>query len=182
MLFVSKIKDLRLVKKPADRIIDGASRQVVILHGERVEFVGGRYKTDDPEIINWLKSHPEYGRTFSSIDDSEAKKIDELNSQLRILGGARATVDVEPKEDRTDTSSVKGDDIKKYVDERISEAMSSILSEIQTLKSAQSTPRILIKPRSWTCPVPGCGLKFTSGPALGAHKKQAHPELFGGQK
>lgn len=65
MLFVSKIKDFRIIRRPADRIMD-EQRRPIVLKGERVEFNNWRFNTDDPDLIEWLINHPEYGITFTS--------------------------------------------------------------------------------------------------------------------
>jgi len=65
MLFVSRIRDLRLIRRPSDRIMD-EQRNPIILRGERVEFSNFRYTTEDEGLIEWLVNHPLYGNTFTS--------------------------------------------------------------------------------------------------------------------
>lgn len=187
MLFVSKIRDLRLIKKPADRIIDGTSRQVVILRGERAEFVGGRYKTIDPDMIDWLKHHQYYGKMFTSIDDNEASKIEKLNEQIRMIQGAQGVEAAAAKADiAAKTPLVSKEEILEAVDAKINAAMADILGAIKDLQQQQAPAPMdeIIEDRpkrKFTCPAPGCGEVFVSGIEVGKHKKEKHPELYGGK-
>ena len=65
MLFVSKIRDLRLIKRPADRTMDKYGN-ASFTPGELVEFSNFRYVTGNEETIEWLLKHPDYGRVFTS--------------------------------------------------------------------------------------------------------------------
>jgi hypothetical protein len=75
MLFVSKIRDLRLIRRPADRVMD-EQRRPIILKGERVEFANWRFSTEDPDLIDWLTHHREYGVTFTS-DKMKDKAVEQ---------------------------------------------------------------------------------------------------------
>ena len=65
MLFVSKMRDLRLIKRPADRTTDKYGN-ASFTQGERVEFSNFRYATSNEETIEWLLNHPDYGKVFTS--------------------------------------------------------------------------------------------------------------------
>ena len=92
MLFVSKIRDLRLIKKPASKVID-ANGQPYYTSGERVEFSNFRYSTTDPVLIEWLCNHQMYGNTFTSdkMKDKGTKQA-KLNNDYDAIQLARSTV------------------------------------------------------------------------------------------
>lgn len=179
MLFVSKYKNLRLIKKPNDRVIDD-QRRVIQVRGEIAEFTGGRYTTNDPEMIDWLLHHPMRGNSFVVLEDNEIKKIEEYNSQVRMTAGANATVDSNtPTTLVHEVTKVQDEEkLKSWVKDEISTAMKDILVAIKGLQEqSQVIPLEPRKKRLFTCPVEGCGETFTSGIAVGAHKKEKHPDL-----
>ena len=89
MLFVSKIKDQRIIRRPMDRIMD-EQRRPIILKGERVEFNNWRFDTEDPDLIEWLLNHNEYGVTFTS-DKRDDKAVVQPKKQIFLDTDDEAT-------------------------------------------------------------------------------------------
>lgn len=82
MLFVSKIRNLRLIKRPSDRVKDEASGNFVYNKGERVEFDNWRYSTNNQDLVNWLCGHSLYGREFTSDKVQDSGVDPEIRAKL----------------------------------------------------------------------------------------------------
>lgn len=178
MLFVSKIRELRLIRKPADRMMDEFRRPIAI-RGERVEFENFRYKTEDPDLIEWLVNHPYYGIEFTSDkkDDRGIKKP-ELDRELladtddvqpikkvrppvpEMIQGSMATSKtvVVPKTE----PALTREEVSLLIKDGVNEA----LKDMKDMFVAMTTPK---PKRTFACKE--CGLEFGSGVQLGAHKK-----------
>lgn len=70
MVFLSKIQELRLVMKPKFVVKDPAYG-VQVHPGRAIEFFNGRYETNDPEEINFIKNSTEYGSKITSIEKGD---------------------------------------------------------------------------------------------------------------
>lgn len=62
--FVSPTNELRLVKKPTRRKPIGEGGDFINVPGESVTFREGQLVVSSPELLSWLRDHPEYGRLF----------------------------------------------------------------------------------------------------------------------
>ena len=94
MRFISRASELRLIRKPSDRIMD-EQRRPIILRGQRAEFANHRFSTNDPDLIEWLLNHPEYGLSFTS-DQPDVKVV----AVPPITTGPETTDDLYAKEIR----------------------------------------------------------------------------------
>lgn len=195
MLFVSKIRDLRLIRRPADRIMD-EQRRPIILKGERVEFSNFRYQTNDEDVIEWLCSHPLYGKEFTS-DKKKDKPVpqdryvgpetdDEIRAQYNqmlakmkkkgqkkvpLIRGAMATASPGPQpsltiaEEKPATPALTEEKVAEMIETKVSSAMEKVLEAIKGMQPPAK--------RSFHCS--DCGQEFRSGIEVGKHKKEAHP-------
>jgi hypothetical protein len=64
----------------------GVAVPVPIITGKSIDFNGGVYETSDPDEIEFLDTHAEYGQTF--WEDSSAVK---RHSQVEVQDGLRST-------------------------------------------------------------------------------------------
>lgn len=201
MKFVSKCRDLRLIRRPADRIMD-EQRRPIILRGERAEFANHQYYTNDPDMIEWLLNHPLYGLEFTSAepvpDRAVPRPITAEEAQMRynavpqMVRGAKATANVIPtkagrEESKTEaapesSSIITVDDVSKMIDEKLGSAMEQILQAVRgTPKVEDTSPKVETpspavngssSKKAFHCPI--CHLPFRSGIEVGKHKKEAH--------
>ncbi len=176
MRFVSRVKNLRLVLKPADRIIDD-NRRTIFLRGVTIEFGGGMYATDDKEVISTLLSHPLYGTEFTCADNEKRWKED--NKGVGIITGKSTTTSISTI---GNTESVSSEEPKQVVDideliaEKVSVEMSKHFNEIKELIStAISKTEPVVDKKVFHCPI--CQEPFSNGFEVGKHKRENHPEI-----
>lgn len=190
MLFVSKRKNFRIVLKPASHVIDAYGQKVAI-PGTTVEFVRGRYETDDPEIIDKLLKNRFRGSQFIVADpDCEVEKWLEEHPQYKhegpqVITGGISTVNTQnPPPIVAATHSVlrestksSPNDMEGYIESKINEKLSPLFDRLNIITSLLEENTQKPK-KTFTCPVPGCGQVFRSGMEVGEHKRTAHPEMF----
>ena len=73
--FTSKYKNLRITIEPDDtEFVKGKTK---IIPGKHIVFENNTFATDDKKEIEFLKSHPEFGRTIFCEDEiiEKAEKI-----------------------------------------------------------------------------------------------------------
>lgn len=184
MRFVSKRREARFVIKPTDRIID-EQRRVSIVRGKTAEFRNFRYHTDDPEIIEALLHHPEYGLSFVSAEPGEAVQkpapvIFETDDSIRdnsvkMIQGAKATVDRPMEGIPSQVAVITKDEVVQLVDEKMRSLDNKLDNLILAIRSQEDAKKISKAKKEFHCPI--CHEEFPSGVAVGVHKKKAHSEL-----
>lgn len=84
MMFLSRVKELRLVVKP--KWVEKDPLTGVVVHpGKTIEFVDGRFETNDPELVAHIKTRPEYGSKITSVEPGD------LVSAPTMIRGATGT-------------------------------------------------------------------------------------------
>ncbi len=198
MRFVSRKKELVLVIRPTEVVMD-ANRRPMIMRGEKVEFHQGVYNTDNPSLIDYLIHRKDYGINFTSEIGNDPVQIQkhslifddgaELTGPKVVAGypernrppaiqmvrGANSTVEnpVKAKEDATIVPPV-AKPIPKLV---TTEDVEAIIDKkfdafLEKLGNLAIQPQIKNSKRSYKCPM--CDEVFPSGFACGAHKKEKH--------
>lgn len=85
MLFLSKIRELRLVMRP--KWVEKDPLTGVVVHpGKTIEFFDGRYETDDPEEIEFIKKNAVYGSRITTMEAGAT-----IGSGRGVITGATAT-------------------------------------------------------------------------------------------
>lgn len=187
MLFVSKRKRFRLVLKPTTHVLDAYGQRVAI-PGLTVEFINGRYETEDPEIIKlmlnnpflnnqyivantnaeveqWIAEHPEYRHEAAQMITGGIATINAQSTPAAVTAAQSALRDA--------VSSSK--DIDSILEEKISAKLNPLLEKLSKLVADSDADNETSKAkRTFTCPVPGCGAVFRSGIELGEHKRTVH--------
>lgn len=188
MKYTSKLKDPRFVIRPSDRIIDD-QRRVVPVPGLRAEFINHFFETKDPELIKALHDHKARGREFFEIEESDEAALKEAKIQIArevtpMVVGASSTGNVgrglsqqttsaEPSV-RPDQTTALSPELINLIDNRISAALGTIIDLLK--KDEVKEEKIMAgKPtKSFKCPY--CEEIFSSGFAVGAHKKEKHSD------
>jgi hypothetical protein len=165
--FVSKKRELRIIVKPADRQYDEARRPIVI-PGERVEFRGYKFTTDNEGLIKWLRRHPLFGSAFTSNDPIPDKPTESVGESVNA-----APVKPVEKEMSFETPITK-DEINILIEQKMDALFNKIVSIVQS--QAQNTPKepSMVPKKTFKCPY--CEEVFRSGIEVGKHKKLAHPD------
>lgn len=199
MRFISKRKEFRIIIRPTEVIMD-ESRRPRVLQGERVEFKGGTFHTEDKGLIDFLLRHHLYGLQFTSEignDPVEKQKYSmvfddgaeitgpkivagfpEMNraKSVEMVRGARATVQSEPR--IVPGSIVKQVEIEKadtITTEEINALIDSKLDAfLEKIGSLVIQPKIKHSVKQFHCPI--CGEQFANGFLIGKHKKEKHSE------
>ena len=84
MLFLSKVRELRLVMRP--KWVEKDPMTGVVIHeGKAIEFFDGRYETNDPEEIEFIKKNPAFGSRITVVDAGD------LTSGKDMITGATGT-------------------------------------------------------------------------------------------
>lgn len=89
MLFVSRAKNLRVILKPQQRVIDRFG-DAIIQRGIVAEFGGGKFMTDDNEMIDLLLHHPLHKHEFVCADDEEKWRFENEKKEVEVVTGTRA--------------------------------------------------------------------------------------------
>ncbi len=196
MIFMAKARRLRVVLKPTFHILDATGQRVQI-PGKTIEFMGGRFETDDNETIAQMLNHDYCGGKkggagcqFTPVEDEQEWKEQHpeyFHAPVQMITGAMATVNSAEQplaKSATFNIPVKKTEpvinIEEIIDKRISEKFDSLSAKLDVLLNKEMEAKKLtpIKPkRTFTCPVPGCGQVFKSPFDVGAHKKLAHVSL-----
>lgn len=179
MMYISKIKDLVLIMRPRDRTMDD-SRRTIIIPGKRVEFVRGRYRTDDPEMIAWLDKHEDKGAVFAPVPEEQlevarkdaVKMVEGAMSSSNVVSGLKQGGVPAPV-----VTPVDLEEVKKLIQEQVSvsvnDALGQILDAIKKVPAPESpfTPEPPRPKKTFTCPFCKTAV-FRSGIEVGAHKKE----------
>lgn len=199
MKFIAKSRDLRIIKKPTDRMID-EQRRVIPIRGETIEFSNYQYRTDNPETIEWLLKRSGYGIDYITdeptktdkpkptietwdTDDvarEERKKEEERAKVVQMIQGARGTVN------KTDDSQIQIQQSQGLTEEKViqlisekTQSLESKLDQLLMVLTPPSKPEIegftpTPKPKKqFHCKI--CDLELPSGIAIGKHMKESHP-------
>ena len=89
--FVTKFTHFVLVKKPAHKkwINEYESEGVP---GEYVNFdKTGRFETEDPELIGWLRRHKRFNATFFEIDTVKPIEVEKPVVQKKVVAKVAAS-------------------------------------------------------------------------------------------
>lgn len=70
MIFLSKVRELRLVIKPK-WVIKDPQVGVQIHDGKSIQFMDGRYETNDPEEIEFIKGRSNFGSKITSVEEGD---------------------------------------------------------------------------------------------------------------
>lgn len=89
--FMARRRDLVLVMVPGRDAIDAQHRTYVV-PGSKVEFVQGRFTTDDLDVIEWLRVHPRFDDISDGFFEIEPE-VPEPEGELLDLAGAGAALD-----------------------------------------------------------------------------------------
>jgi hypothetical protein len=171
MDFVSRRRQLRIVIKPADRVMD-EQRRVTQIRGATAEFSNNKFSTEDPYIIEKLLTHGEYGAEFTSVQDGPGwlKEIEANRKSIVVVSGARSTTNIAggPREEaplptRPTEVVATSPDLQTIIKDEIAKAMAQIREELKPKEK-----------RVFKCKK--CDEVFPSGYDVGAHMKIAHPK------
>jgi len=199
--YVSKKRELRIILKPQDRIIDD-QRRVIPIQGLKAEFKNGEYYTDNPVIIFALSDHPLKGsREFVCCDDDKAycdskgQVIKELpkvafsSGSQAMTTGANSTVNKTADEFIAEMVAAKEADAlkaaelekakdlglsKEEVIRIIDDRLTAAIGKIAGIIEAAEVNKVK-KPKTFTCTV--CHKPYTNGVAVGKHMKEDHPDV-----
>lgn len=200
MKYISRKRELRLIMRPTDRSID-EHRRIVIHPGKKAEFMDGRFETTDPELIEWLHTHPYRGSKFDEVTPKDENVVEIARNPevakakphivVPIATGAVSTgniltppepqaepinFDVEPRT-RPNETAVVSPELVRMIDERIQAAMGTIIDLLKPeAKKEEKAVKIMAgqPTKSFKCPF--CDEVFQSGFAVGKHKKEVHTE------
>lgn len=183
MVFMAKARRLRVVLKPAFYVLD-ANGQRVQIPGKTVEFMGGRFETEDPAIIALMLKHDYFNIKFTAVEDEGEWKVSHpeyFKPPIEMVTGAIATINsvssplIDAARSHIPARNVADPviNIEEIIDKKIGEKFNALSEKLDRLLAGPAAKED--KPKKvFTCPVPGCGEVFRSGIELGAHKKDKH--------
>ncbi len=185
MIFMAKARRLRVVLKPAFYVLD-ANGQRVQIPGKTIEFMGGRFETEDPDIIALMLKHDYHNIKFSAVEDEGEWKISHpeyFQRPIDMITGAVATINVaaSPLLDAARSHIPARNipdpviNIEEIIDKKIGEKFNALSDKLDRLMSISvEKPEQVKAKKVFTCPVPGCSFIGKSGIEIGAHKKSVH--------
>ncbi len=157
VVYTSKRKYMCLwMKRPVETFHPVSGHTIMVDPGKRIDFIDGTYVTSDPEEIDFLDKHPEYGISFSR--SNVAKPSEDLISNF-TEGPAIPPINIKTAEADPDKVAevLVGQEVFKKIVEKVN----------PLLKQANEGKRV------FTCKI--CGEKFKSGFDLGKHRREKHP-------
>lgn len=188
MKFVSrKVRELRVILKPTDRVID-EQRRVSIIPGKKAEFMNYEFKTTDPDTIVRLRRHPSYGMEFAAAGDIDKYieiyeqtgkapvevKGQWINPLTNTLLAVPDLEDIKVEEAKPEPSKkalpepIESANLEAIIDTRIKVHLDQLTATLVDLIQHKDD-----KPKKvFTCPI--CKEVFPSGIAVGKHKKLVH--------
>jgi len=189
MKFISrKVRELRVILKPTDRVID-EQRRVTLIPGKRADFMNYEYKTSDPDTIIRLRNHSSYGIEYAAAGDidkyieiyRETGKAPEevkgqfINPQTNTLLAVPDLEDIKVEEAKPEPSKKKAlpepiepAKLEAIIDSRIKTHLDQLTATlVDLIQHKDDKPK-----RVFTCPI--CKEVFPSGIAVGKHKKLVH--------
>jgi hypothetical protein len=181
---MAKAKRLRIVLKPAFYVLD-ANGQRVQIPGNTIEFMNGRFESDDPETIALMLKHDYCNVRFAAVEDENTWKNQHpeyFKHSIEMITGAMSTINVaRPPVLEAGMSQIPARNvpdpvvnIEDIIDKKISEKFDALSDKLDRLLVNPEPIKIEKPKRVFTCPVPGCGEVFKSGLEVGAHKKEKH--------
>ena len=81
MTYLSKFKELRLIMR-ASRPVN-RNGNIEILPGRHINFVNGRYMTDNSDEIAFIEGHPEFNRSVFKVKESVPEKIEAVQEEVK---------------------------------------------------------------------------------------------------
>ena len=159
MLFQSKGKELRLVKKSATYKTD-MDGHLIKVPGEAVEFINHFFRTEDPDLIDWLLKHPSRGIEFDVVPEE-------------VFEYAKKNKDQIISQEKPEPISLVN--TNEVVEEAVSKAVETIMGKLKPiLESYDATMKryesFIQRPKKyWWCDE--CHQKFTSPIMLARHRK-----------
>jgi hypothetical protein len=202
MRFISKRKELRIVIRPTEVILD-ESRRPRVMKGEKVEFKGGTFVTEDRGLIDYLLHHHLYGLQFTSEIGGDPVEIEkhsmvfddgadlsgpkivagfpEMNRSkpVEMIRGATSTQNKGviptsgPVVKKTDKVEKSNTITSEEVNALIDSKLDAFLDKIGSLVIQ---PKIKHSTKQFHCPI--CGEQFANGFLIGKHKKEKHSETI----
>ena len=184
MVFMAKARRLRVVLKPAFYVLD-ANGQRVQIPGKTIEFMGGRFETEDPAIIALMLKHDYFQIKFTAVEDEGDWKVSHpeyFKPPIEMITGAVATINsvssplIDAARSHIPARNVPDPvvNIEDIMDKKISEKFDPLSEKLDRLLSALEKPEPAKAKKVFTCPVPGCGEVFKTGIEVGAHKQAKH--------
>lgn len=181
---MAKAKRLRIVLKPAFYVLD-ANGQRVQIPGKTIEFINGRFESDDPETIALMLKHDYCKVRFAAVENENEWMVQHpeyFKSPIDMVTGAMGTINVaRPPVLQAGMSQIPANkvpdpivNIEEIIDKKISERFDILSEKLDRLLGSQESVKAAKPKKVFTCPVPGCGEVFKSGLEVGAHKKEKH--------
>ena len=95
--FIAKVRELRLVRSPGFRKVNdiGQSEQI---KGVAYQFEDGVFRTDDPDILAWLRAHSAYHVDFHE-KGAEPDRIPDSSGVLGEVSEAAVAGDLKALQD-----------------------------------------------------------------------------------
>jgi hypothetical protein len=184
MVFMAKARRLRVILKPAFYVLD-ANGQRVQIPGKTVEFMGGRFESEDSETIALMLKHDYYNVRFTAVENENEWKTQHpeyFKPAIGMVTGAVSTINVtrspilEAGMSQIPARNVSDPvvNIEDIIDKKISEKFDALSDKLDRLLGGQESVKAAKPKKVFTCPVPGCGEVFKSGIEVGTHKKDKH--------
>jgi len=188
---MARNKRLRVILKPAFYILD-ANGQRVQIPGRTIEFMNGRFESEDPEIIAGMLKHDYCNLRFTPVDNEKEWIADHpayFRPAVEMVTGAVATINTAPaplaEQARTHLRQEvalhpnKTDpvvDLDSIINEKLDAKFAALTDQLLAKLSISEAVKAEIPKakKVFTCPVPGCGYIAKSGVELGTHKKETH--------
>lgn len=107
-VYISKYLQLRLVRESAyTKEVNGRAFTVP---GKSIQFIDGVYKTSDPEEIDFLDNHGNYGNTYTKVEKSDIGKAtsDLIDNQWKTLEQKEAELKIKEEDLKQREMALRG--------------------------------------------------------------------------
>ena len=78
--YFSKFKELRLIVRSSRPV--NKNGNIEIISGKSIDFLNGKYSTNDPAEITFIEAHPEFNRSVYKAKEIVSEKVETLKNEV----------------------------------------------------------------------------------------------------
>ncbi len=81
--YYSKYKELRLIVRASRPVNKNGNLE--ILPGKHINFLNGKYTTDNPTEIAFIEGHPEFNRSVYKAKEAVSEKVEAVKEEVKAV-------------------------------------------------------------------------------------------------
>ena len=102
-IYYSKYRQLRLIVKASKPVNNGGN--LSIIPGKQINFMNGKFSTDDQDEINFIENHPLYkNHTIVKVKEPVSEKVETIKNEAKKVGSKSKNNEVKKVETKSKKS------------------------------------------------------------------------------